>query len=253
MIPAAKSKPFNQLFYLYNQYYLLRRRFRSFTLSGTLDPQFDSVSGSTIDPNWPVLYFMNHSSWWDGLLLYHASRRTSTGDHYVMMEERQLQQYAFFRKLGAYSINKESASAIRKTMQYTTGLLQSGKRVWIFPQGEILHQDARPIRFRPGIGLLLRRSPQTLAVPVTLCHGMVQHDMPEVSMLAGPPLMEDWHVWKSEEIAARLGGVLEQQLDEHKSELVRIGQGSLPGAVSLIRNGKSTSEKYDAARKRGVR
>jgi hypothetical protein len=82
---------------------------------------------------------------------------------------------------------------------------------------------------------------------------MVQHDMPEVSMLVGAPLMEDWHVWKSEEIAARLGGVLGQQLDEHKSQLVRIGQGSLPGAVSLIRNGRSTSEKYDAARKRGVR
>ncbi|MGF9699731.1 lysophospholipid acyltransferase family protein [Paenibacillus sp. MABNR03] len=253
MIPAVKSKRFNRMFYLYNQYYLLRRRFRSFTLSGKLDPQLGGKIGLSIAPNQSVLYFMNHSSWWDGLLLYHAALRTSAGDHYVMMEEQQLQQYAFFRKLGAYSINKESVSAIRKTMQYTTGLLQAGKRVWIFPQGEILHQDARPIRFRPGIGLLLRRSPQTLAVPVTLCHGMVQHDLPEISMVAGAPIMEDWSVWKSEEIAVRLGLVLEQQLDHHKSELVRIGQGSLPGAISLIRNGRSTSEKYDAARKRGIR
>ncbi|KMU98291.1 hypothetical protein ACS72_16070, partial [Acinetobacter sp. VT 511] len=128
-------------------------RFRSFTLTGSLDPQVDIRDNSPIEATRPVIYFMNHSSWWDGLLLYHAARQTSRGDHYVMMEEQQLQQYAFFRKLGAYSINKESASGIRTSLQYTSELLDSGKRVWIFPQGEILHQEARPIQFRPGIGL----------------------------------------------------------------------------------------------------
>lgn len=249
MIRAVKSKPFNRIFSLYNHYYLLRRRFRSFTLSGSLDPRL-SNNGSPMDPDQPVIYFMNHSSWWDGLLLYHASQQTSLGDHYVMMEEEQLRQYAFFRKLGAYSINKDNASGIRTSLQYTTELLHSGKRVWIFPQGEILHQDARPIEFRPGIGLLLRRSPRAVAIPVTLCHGMVQHDLPEVSMQVGTPVIEDWKAWKSEEIATRLSKVLEQQLNDHKSELVRIGQGSLPGASPLIRHVRSTSEKYDAARKR---
>jgi len=207
-------------------------------------------TASSIEPDQPVIYFMNHSSWWDGLLLYHAAQLTSRGDHYVMMEEEQLRQYAFFRKLGAYSINKENASSIRTSLQYTTELLHSGKRVWIFPQGEILHQDARPIEFRPGIGLLLRRSPRAVAVPVTLCHGMVQHDLPEISMQVGTPVIEDWKTWKSEEIATRLSKVLERQLNDHKSELVRIGQGSLPGAIPLIRHVRSTSEKYDAARKR---
>ncbi|WP_339167462.1 lysophospholipid acyltransferase family protein [Paenibacillus sp. FSL R5-0341] len=250
MIRAVKSKPFNQIFSLYNHYYLLRRRFRSFTLSGSLDPQVDIRDNSPIDSTRPVIYFMNHSSWWDGLLLYHAARQTSRGDHYVMMEEQQLQQYAFFRKLGAYSINKESASGIRTSLQYTSELLNSGKRVWIFPQGEILHQEARPIQFRPGIGLLLRRSPNAIAVPVTLCHGMVQHDLPEISMWAGSPVVEDWKMWKSEEIASRLGSLLEKQLDDHRSELIRMGQGSLPDALPLIRHVRSTSEKYDAARKR---
>lgn len=85
---------------------------------------------------------------------------------------------------------------------------------------------------------------------MTLCHGMVQHDLPEVSMQVGTPLIEDWKTWKSEEIATRLSRVLGQQLNDHKSELVRIGQGSLPGAFPLIRHVRSTSEKYDTARKR---
>ncbi|MCP1137374.1 lysophospholipid acyltransferase family protein [Paenibacillus polysaccharolyticus] len=254
MIRAVKSKAFDRVFSLYNHYYLLRRRFRSFTLSGSLDPhildrkRLDGVL--PIAPDQPVVYFMNHSSWWDGLLLYHAAKQTSRGDHYVMMEERQLRQYAFFRKLGAYSINKDSASGVRTSLQYTNELLAAGKRVWIFPQGEILHQEARPIQFRPGIGLVLRRFPQAIAVPVTLCHGMVQHDLPEISMKAGLPIVEDWKTWKSEEIAHRLGCVLEQQLNDHRATLIRLGQGSLPDAQPLIRGIRSTSEKYDAARKR---
>lgn len=254
MIRAVKSKAFDRVFSLYNHYYLLRRRFRSFTLSGSLDPQLRSGNGEgeilSMAPDQPVVYFMNHSSWWDGLLLYHAAKQTSRGDHYVMMEERQLRQYAFFRKLGAYSINKDSASGVRASLQYTNELLAAGKRVWIFPQGEILHQEHRPIQFRPGIGLVLRRFPQAIAVPVTLCHGMVQHDLPEISMKAGPPIVEDWSVWKSEEIAYRLGHVLEQQLDDHRAELIRLGQASLPDAWALIRGMRSTSEKYDEARKR---
>nr|WP_154959380.1 lysophospholipid acyltransferase family protein [Paenibacillus xylanexedens] len=254
MIRAVKSKAFDRVFSLYNHYYLLRRRFRSFTLSGSLDPQIVDRKGLDgvfpIAPDQPVVYFMNHSSWWDGLLLYHAAKQTSRGDHYVMMEERQLRQYAFFRKLGAYSINKDSASGVRTSLQYTNELLASGKRVWIFPQGEILHQEARPIQFRPGIGLVLRRFPQAIAVPVTLCHGMVQHDLPEISMKAGLPIVEDWKTWKSEEIAHRLGCVLEQQLNDHRATLIRLGQGSLPDAQPLIRGIRSTSEKYDAARKR---
>ncbi|WP_338540859.1 lysophospholipid acyltransferase family protein [Paenibacillus tundrae] len=249
MIRAAKSKSFNHVFSRYNHYYLLRRRFRSFTLSGSLDPHRVPGYEMKIEPKRPVIYFMNHSSWWDGLLLYHATQQTSVGDHYVMMEEQQLQRFTFFRKLGAYSINRESASAIRESMQYTSELLNAGKRVWIFPQGEILHQDIRPIQFRPGIGLLLRRSPEAIAVPVTLCHGMVQHDLPEISMRAGLPILENWHAWKSEEIAARLRLALEQQLDDHKTELMNSAQGQLQDVTPLIRHRSSTSEKYDAARK----
>ncbi|MDT0124468.1 lysophospholipid acyltransferase family protein [Paenibacillus sp. RRE4] len=254
MIRAVKSKAFDRVFSLYNHYYLLRRRFRSFTLSGSLDPHMVDRNGVDgllpMAPDQPVVYFMNHSSWWDGLLLYHAAKQTSRGDHYVMMEERQLRQYAFFRKLGAYSINKDSASGVRTSLQYTNELLAAGKRVWIFPQGEILHQEARPIQFRPGIGLVLRRFPQAVAVPVTLCHGMVQHDLPEISMKAGLPIVEDWKTWRSEEIANRLGHVLEQQLNDHRATLIQLGQGSLPDAQPLIRGIRSTSEKYDAARKR---
>ena len=86
-----------------------------------------------------------------------------------------------------------------------------------------------------GIGLVLRRFPQAIAVPVTLCHGMVQHDLPEISMQAGPPVLLDWRAMKSEEIAAQLGHVLEQQLDDHRATLIGCGQGSLPDAQPLIR------------------
>lgn len=128
MIRAVKSKPFNRIFALYNHYYLLRRRFRSFTLTGSLDPQVDLRDNSPIDPNRPVIYFMNHSSWWDGLLLYHAARQTSRGDHYVMMEEQQLQQYAFF-------VNWVRIRSIRRVRPVFGPLYSTPVNYWIQVKG----------------------------------------------------------------------------------------------------------------------
>lgn len=70
---------------------------------------------------------MNHSSWWDGLLAYHAAGKLPGKRHYFMMEEEQLRKYAFFRKLGAYSINPGSPGDARASLRYTAGLLEAGR------------------------------------------------------------------------------------------------------------------------------
>lgn len=91
MIAAAKSRVFHKIFRRYNEWYLLRRAFRSVAAAGSPDPD---IAGSR-----PVLYIMNHSSWWDGLWFYHAIQCLSHADwaqYYVMMEERQLSSFRFF-------------------------------------------------------------------------------------------------------------------------------------------------------------
>lgn len=240
MIPAHKSSWFDRMFIRYNEWYLLRRNFHSFTLSGDLD---------SIAADQPAVYIMNHSSWWDGLLIYHAFRYASASDHYVMMEERQLRHYTFFGKLGAFSIDKSSPTDIRLSLRYAADLLHQGKRVWIFPQGEVRHLEERPLTFRPGIGLLLRQTNGSVPViPVTLYYGLYQHARLQASLHVGTPVHEDWSSLSARSCASRLETLVSSQLDEQRTVSLA-ANGELPGARDLIRRRHSTDDKYDRYRR----
>ncbi|WP_017810994.1 lysophospholipid acyltransferase family protein [Paenibacillus shenyangensis] len=240
MITAHKSLWFDRIFIRYNEWYLLRRNFHSFTLSGELD---------SIPANQPAVYIMNHSSWWDGLLIYHAFRHASAGDHYVMMEERQLRRYTFFGKLGAFSIDKSSPGDIRLSLRYAAELLNQGKRVWMFPQGEMRHLEERPLTFRPGIGLLLRQTAGSVPViPVTLYYGLYQHARLQASLHIGAPVYEDWSRLSARACASQLEALITSQLDQQRA-ISLTNDGELPGARDLIRRRSSTDDKYDHYRR----
>ncbi len=191
---------------------------------------------------------MNHSSWWDGLFMYFSTQKASIGDHYMMMEQRQLEKYAFFRKVGAYSIDRSDPGDIRASFRYTSELLRSGKRPWMFPQGSIQHLESRPLAFQPGVGLLLRQNPEVSVVPVTLYHGLFQHSKPDVTMLVGKPLQLQWNDMNSREISLLLEERLQYQLDGHRLAVITSPEGIPEGYRSLLRVGKSTNEKWDAVR-----
>ncbi|WP_459954339.1 lysophospholipid acyltransferase family protein [Paenibacillus pini] len=230
------------MFSLYNKYYLVGRRFRSFSISGKVDP--DHLH------NRPILYMMNHSSWWDGLLLYMATQKLSSYEHYVMMEERQLQKYAFFRKVGAYSINRDSSGDIRQSLRYTAELLEAGHRAWIFPQGEIKHLESRPITFKPGIGLLLRQCPKAAVVPVSLYHSLYQHSKPDVTMCFGSPITLPWSEMSTRSITSSLQQLLSDQVDAHRGEIIASESGIPEGYQGLMKWGRSTNEWLDGFKRK---
>lgn len=225
MLTATKSHWFNAIFSRYNEWYLIRRKFRSFHIRGELDP-VSSKSES-------LLYIMNHSSWWDGLMMYFATQKRSIGDHYMMMEQRQLEKYAFFRKVGAYSINRDHPGDIRASFRYTSELLKAGKRPWMFPQGAIFHLENRPMVFQPGVGLLLRQNPEVSVVPVTLYHGLYQYAKPDVTMLVGKPVKLRWNDMSNKEISLLLEEKLQSQLDGHRSDVITSQEGIPEGYKSL--------------------
>ncbi|UQZ33901.1 hypothetical protein C2I18_10415 [Paenibacillus sp. PK3_47] len=245
MLEAARSKRFNALFYRYNSLYLLRRHFRFIGISGDLQP------AEAADR--PVLYLMNHSSWWDGLLAYHAAGRSGGRDHYYMMEEEQLRKYAFFRKIGAYSINRHSSSDIGVSLRYTAKLLREGGNVWIYPEGEILPLEHRPLVLKEGAAMVLRLCPEAAVVPVTLYHGLFFHSKPEATLLAGQPVIRPWKDMDRQSINGMLQAVLQQQLDEHRHSIL-IHKGRMPESFRpLMTAGRSTNEWFDAWRGRASR
>ncbi|MDF2658553.1 MAG: putative glycerol acyltransferase [Paenibacillus sp.] len=211
LILADKQKWFNKLFYLYNKHWLLPRFFHSIEAVGAVDAE----------PGASVLYIMNHCSWWDGLLVYHATQNCSLADHYMMMDREQLAHYPFFRKLGAFSIDKSSLGGITASLDYASSLMRQGRAVWLFPQGAIEHQEKRPIAFQSGVGALLCRCPQTAVIPVTVYYSVSNRQKLLAELEFGKLMKMDWPELGRRRIAAMLHRSLEDQLELQRARIIR--------------------------------
>ncbi|WP_138752445.1 lysophospholipid acyltransferase family protein [Paenibacillus sinopodophylli] len=240
MIEANKSSSFDRIFRKYNELHLLRKHFHYVGFKGELDPY----------PQESVLYVMNHSSWWDGLLVYQLFRSLSKGDHYVMMDEQQLQHFRFFRKLGAYSIDKRTPQSMIPSLRYTGKLLEAGKRVWMFPQGDIHHLEQRPLLLKDGAAHVLRQQPNTTVIPVTVYYSLFHHQKADATMQAGKPIQLAWDQIGKREITERLRACLESQLDEHRAGIISGCEMDTLGYERIVKPGGSTSAAFTAFKRR---
>ncbi|GAA5416892.1 hypothetical protein Pryu01_01931 [Paraliobacillus ryukyuensis] len=239
MITAAKSKRFSNLFYSYLKYYLLHKHFHNVYVEGDIDE----------DNQFPIIYIANHSSWWDGLLLFYVTKQQSNRDHYIMMDQQGLEQYGFFRELGAYSINRYQPKAIVQALQYSEQLIQDHKAVWLFPQGEIQHQDIRPYQFQSGLGYLIQRFEQVRVKPVTFHYYFDEPQKPIASIQFGEAILMNGKAHTRKEWTVYLEKVLQQQADTHRLAVINKKQKH---QYPVMRQSKSTSDRLDAL-KNGVK
>lgn len=209
MIQANKSRLFHSMFSLYHQR-LLRRSF---------DQIYLYSKGNC--PTTPAIYIANHSSWWDGLLYFHLCRNVLPEDTYIMMHESGLRHYPYFKKLGAFSINRSNPKDILRSLRYAEQLVQEGKSVWMFPQGEECHLEKRPLGFQPGISYMLEHLPHIQVVPISFYYSFGHKKKPEVYIEIGLPLYHhDLSGHSRNEKTAGLEQVFTEQLDELKELVV---------------------------------
>jgi 1-acyl-sn-glycerol-3-phosphate acyltransferase len=140
MLEAKKNFLFEKIFVSYNRF-LLKRRFCSIKISG-----LEYLENR--NPDLPMIIYANHSSWWDGLVIFEVLSKFKF-ENYVMMEEKQLRKLRFFRLLGAFSVVRENPREAIKSINYAVKMLseKTNCTLLIFPQGEILPSDVRPMRF----------------------------------------------------------------------------------------------------------
>jgi 1-acyl-sn-glycerol-3-phosphate acyltransferase len=124
MIAANKSRVFESLFYIYNRW-LLRRSLRQILLRQDAYQPDKGTAG---------IYMINHSSWWDALILFYLNKTVMHVDAVAMMGEDGLRRFPFFRKLGAFSIDSSSRRDIKASLLYAKEQLAGGKSVFFFPQ-----------------------------------------------------------------------------------------------------------------------
>ena len=113
------------------------------------------------DPGLPLIILPNHSTWWDGFLIYLLNKKIFNRPGYLMMLESQLSKYQMFSGIGAYSINQNKPKDILASLSYTVSLLNQSTiprpLVCIFPQGELLPWEIRPLGYQKGLEWILCR------------------------------------------------------------------------------------------------
>ena len=182
-----------------------------------------------------VLFLANHSSWWDFFMAHYLNSAVPV-DGYGMTEHTNMLKFGFFRRIGAFSIDRNDPASIRASIDYTAQLLKGPRAgVWVFPQGKIICNDVRPLQFQGGLRVLLAKAGRLKIVPTAIRYEFWQDERPEAFVRFGKPvwvdksqrhtIIEDWQTRLTEELNDLTHDALSQ--DSLRFASLLQGQGSI--------------------------
>lgn len=214
MLEANKSRWFNELFAIYNRN-LLKRRFNSLQI-------LNSSAFGSFNRNIPLIIYANHSGWFDGIVAYQISRYLKL-DFYVMMEEKQLKDLPLFRKLGAFSVVRERPREAITSINYSAKVLmeKTNRVLWIFPQGEILPNDTRPLSFYNGISKIIEKLDRCHTLPIAIRYEFLGNFKPEIFVAFGNIEYSDSNKFSvNKKLTPKFSQNTETLLDGLKSKII---------------------------------
>jgi hypothetical protein len=162
-----------------------KRHFLAFHLMGEIPP---------FPADQPLILLPNHSTWWDGFFVYFLNKKFMHRTVFLMMLERQLSRFHFFARIGAYSIDPHTFRGVRESVLYTRSLIASPSKplICIFPQGELCPWHQRPLYFKKGLDLILKKNLAPVSIcPLAIRVEFLQEQRPEVFFLFGKATILD--------------------------------------------------------------
>lgn len=172
----------------------------------------------------PVILVANHVGWWDGFLLRELHRQLRPdAPLYTVMLERELAQRPFFRRIGCVGIDPLRPASVARTLRALQARTRERPEALIsfFPQGRIWPSHRRPLGFRRGVELLIRRLPQPVVLPVALHQEPLDAPAPTAFVSVGRPLSAP-----DEMSLERLEAAVTALLDAALADLARWGEAA---------------------------
>lgn len=128
----------------------------------------------------PVLAVVNHSSWWDPLVVLWLSELELGADGYAMMDAKNLRRLPFFTRVGAFGVDLDDALDGARAVRHAAKRLgRAGRVVWIFPEGEERSPYA-PLVLRPGAAGVGRVAREARVLPVGLRYVFGARERPDL-------------------------------------------------------------------------
>lgn len=177
-IPADESSWFTKLFAPFCRL-LFRIGFRRVWIRQLYHPKPDSKT----------VYFLNHTSWWDGVIPLILNHYRFQQQGRAMMENKQMRRYPFFKKIGAFSVDpKESRSAVSSMRYALRSMKRPSASLFIYPEGEIVPFSTSELNFKRGIGWLWEKLPEVDFVPIAISVHTIRSPRPELHIRVGRPV-----------------------------------------------------------------
>lgn len=180
ILKAEKDRARTWLLFRYARW-LMRRRFFSVRLYADLAVFQEAET-------FPLLLFGNHSYWWDGLMETLLFDRLQL-DYYIMMEEKNLRKFSYFRKTGVFGVDLESRRGRSEALLHAARLLRSGGRrrtLVLYPHGRLVEDYAEWPSFEGGLAGLLRLIESAKARPLAKKIHSGRYPKPEAALRIGP-------------------------------------------------------------------
>lgn len=219
-------------------------------------------------PDYPLLIYVNHPSWWDPLIaFYMADRLLPLGKHYAPIDARALEQYAVLGKLGLFGIEPDSRRGGTKFLRTATQILKQPDAVlWVTAEGRFTDPRERPVQLKPGIAHVAGRLEKLCLLPLAWEIVYWQESKPEVLARFGEPMViDDGGDQSVEAIHADLVSRHERNLDNLATavisrddacfETVMGGSAGVGGAYDLWRKCKAlvTGRRFEASHQQGIK
>jgi 1-acyl-sn-glycerol-3-phosphate acyltransferase len=166
----------------------VRRMLRKSFHAVRLESGSGGVLGGLAGHIGPVVVPMSHASWWDPLIAVLLGRaflpeRSACGP----MDREQLAKFGFFRRLGLFGIDPDSAESMAAMRGYVAERFATEKKptLWLTPQGRFADVRAE-IELRPGAAAIAAAAPECRVVAMAIEYGFWLDKRPEVFVRCAP-------------------------------------------------------------------
>ena len=231
MKAAALPKRIGWLFDGFSRYVhrYLRKHFHAVRLSRSGAPLPDDGE--------PILFVLNHPSWWDPMVGIALAKTLAGYRHYAPMLAAMLESYPIFGRLGFFGLDPLSPRSSAEFLRIGGAILSEPERaLWVTAQGEFADVRSRPLDLKPGVGHLAARMGRGWVVCVAIEYAFWDQRTPEALLRIAAPIRIDHGVKRSgAEWTRQFEAVLTANLDELNAEV----QGRDAAKFSILLGGRA--------------
>ncbi|MDZ7682098.1 MAG: lysophospholipid acyltransferase family protein [Fodinibius sp.] len=132
-----------------------------------------------------TIYYLNHHSWWDGLIPLLLNEFRFQQNARALMEDKQMRQHSLFQKIGAFSINRDDPRKAVTSLRYAVKSFNRDRAsLFIYPEGVISPAGSK-MEFEGGLAWLSDKLPNVDIVPIGIHMHTIRHDKPELHLHVG--------------------------------------------------------------------